>query len=163
MIKAYDLIEKKVISVFNENNYFVKSYSPPNDLPHNININEKGLSCPRYNADGFCCHAIAVSFQTKSLEKYACVLPKCEERNATAIVSQKIDIKKFDRKSVARSRKKQMGSPEKEVRISSQIMFLVIPMKAWQQALDLWKESKGCLHHWGHFRMHLLEDSSKAG
>ena len=136
----------------------MKSYSPPNDLPHNININEKGLSCPRYNADVFCSHAIAVSFQTKSLEKHACVLSKCEERNATAIVSQKIDIK-----SVARSRKKQMGSPEKEARISSQIMFLVIPMKAWQQALDLWEESKGCLHHWGRFRMHLLEDSSKAG
>ena len=69
-------------------------------------------------------------FQTKSLEKFVCVLSKCEERNATAIVSQKNYIKKFDRKSVARSRKKQMVSPEKEVRVSSQIMFLVIPMKA---------------------------------
>ena len=43
VIKAYDLIEKKVISGFNENNYFVKSYSRRNDFPHNINIDEKGL------------------------------------------------------------------------------------------------------------------------
>ena len=46
------------------------------------------------NADRFCNHAIAVSLQTKILEKYACVLSICEERNATAIISQKIDIKK---------------------------------------------------------------------
>ena len=74
-------------------------YPRPNDFPHNIKINEKGLfkcdsNSPRYNADGFCSHAIAVSLQTKSLEKYACVLSKCEERNAIAIVSQKNDIKK---------------------------------------------------------------------
>ena len=99
----------------------MKSYSRPNNFPHNININEKGLIkcdsiCPRYNADGFCSHAI--SLQTKSLEKYACVLPKCEERNTTAIVSQKIDIKKVNCKSVARSRKKHIGSSEKEVRVS---------------------------------------------
>ena len=110
----------------------MKSYSRPNDFPHNINIDEKGLikcdsNCPRYNADGFCSHAIAVSLQTKSLEKYACVLSKCEERNATAIVSQKIDIKKVSRKSVARSRKKQIGSPEKEVRVSSQNNVFINP------------------------------------
>ena len=103
----------------------MKSYPRPNDFPHNIKIEEKGLikcdsNCPRHNTDGFCSHAIAVSLQTKSLKKYACVLSKCEERNATAIVSQKIDIKKVGRKSVARSRKKQIGSPEKEVRVSSQ-------------------------------------------
>ena len=112
MIKAYDLIEKKeVISGFNENNYFVKPYSRPNDFPHNINIDEKGLikcdsNCPRYNADGFCSHATAVSLQTKSLEKCACVLSKSQERNATAIISQKINIKKVILKSVIRSRKK---------------------------------------------------------
>ena len=94
----------------------MKSYSHPNDFPHNID--EKGLikcdsNCLRYNADGFCSHAIAVSLQTKSLKKYSCVLSKCEERNTTAIVSQKIDIKNVDRKIVARSRKKQIGSPEK--------------------------------------------------
>ena len=99
VIKAYDLIEKKVISGFNENNYFVKSYSTPNDFSHNIIIDEKGLikcdsNCPRYNANGFCSHVIAVSLQTKSLEKYACVLSKSEERKATAIISQKIDVKK---------------------------------------------------------------------
>ena len=96
----------------------MKSYSRPNGFPHNIKIDEKGLikcdsNCPRYNADGFCSHAIAVSLQTKSLKKYSCVLSKCEERNTTAIVSQKIDIKNVDRKIVARSRKKQIGSPEK--------------------------------------------------
>ena len=67
---------------------------------------------------------IAVSLQTKSLKKYACVLLKCEEINAAAIVSQKNDIKKDGRKSVARSRKKQIGSPEKEVRASSQNAFI---------------------------------------
>ena len=133
LIKAYDLIEKKnVISGFNENSYFVKSYSHPNDFPHNININEKGLikcdsNCLRYNADGFCSHAIAVSLQTKRLKKYACALSKSEERNARATVSQKIDIKKVDRKSVARSRKKQISSPEKEVRVSSQNNFIINP------------------------------------
>ena len=89
----------------------MKSYSLPNDFPHNINIDEKGLikcdsKCPRYNADGFCSHAIAVSLQTKSLEKCACVLSKSQERNATAIISQKNSIKKVGRKSVIRSRKK---------------------------------------------------------
>ena len=107
----------------------MKSHFRPNDFPHNINIDEKGLikcdsNCSRYNADGFCSHAIAVSLQTKNLKKYACVLSKCEERNTTAIVSQKIDIKKVGRKSVARSRKKQIGSPEKEVRVSSQNAFI---------------------------------------
>ena len=107
----------------------MKSYSRPNGFPHNIKIDEKGLikcdsNCPRYNADGFCSHAIAVSLQTKNLKKYACVLSKCEERNTTAIVSQKIDIKKFGRKSVARSRKKQIGSPKKEVRVPSQNVFI---------------------------------------
>ena len=39
MIEAYDLVGKKnVISGFNESNYFVKSYSHPNDFPHNISI-----------------------------------------------------------------------------------------------------------------------------
>ena len=85
VIKAYGLIEKNVISGFNENNYFVKSYSRPNDFPHNINIDEKGLikcdsNCPRYNADRFCCHAIAVSLQTKRFKKYAFALSKSVER-----------------------------------------------------------------------------------
>ena len=107
----------------------MKSHFRPNDFLHNINIDEKGLikcdsNCPRYNADGFCSHAIAVSLQTKSLKKYACVLSQCEERNVTAIVSQRIDIKNVGRKSVARSRKKQIGSPEKEVRVSSQNAFI---------------------------------------
>ena len=107
----------------------MKSYSRPNGFPHNIKIDEKGLikcdsNCPRYNADGFCSHAIAVSLQTKSLKKYACVLSQCEERNVTAIVSQRIDIKNVGRKSVARSRKKQIGSPQKEVRVSSQNAFI---------------------------------------
>ena len=86
----------------------MKSYSRPNDFPHNVNIDENGLikcdfNCPRYNVDGFCSHAIAVSLQTKSLEKYGYVLSKCEERNGTAIVPlqeivpQKIDIKKGGR------------------------------------------------------------------
>ena len=70
---------------------------------------------------------IAVFLQTKSLEKYACVLSKCEERNATAIVSQKIDIKKVSGKSVVRSRKKQIGSPEKEVCVSSQNNVFINP------------------------------------
>ena len=130
VIKAYDLIEKKsVISGFNENNYFVKSYCHPNGFLHNIKIDEKGLikcdsTCPRYNADGFCSHAIAVSLQTNNLKKYACALSKCEERNTAAIVSQKIDIKKVRLKSVARSRKKQIGSPKKEVRVASQNAFI---------------------------------------
>ena len=46
------------------------------------------------------------------------------KKNATAIISQKNDIKKFGRKSVSRSRKKQIGSPEKEVRASSQNAFI---------------------------------------
>ena len=80
VIKDYDLIEKEIIiSGFNENNYFVKSCSPPNHFPHNIDIDEKELikcdsNCPWYNADGFCCHAIAVSLQTKSLIKNMLVL-----------------------------------------------------------------------------------------
>ena len=104
-------LKKSVISGFNKNNYFVKSHSRPNDFSHDIKIDGKGLikcesNCPRYNADGFCSHAIAVSLQTKSLKKYSCVFSKCEERNTTAIVSQKIDIKNVGRKIVARSRKK---------------------------------------------------------
>ena len=46
------------------------------------------------------------------------------KKNATAIISQKNDTKKFGRKSVSRSRKKQIGSPEKEVRVSSQNAFI---------------------------------------
>ena len=46
------------------------------------------------------------------------------KKNATAIISQKNDTKKFGRKSVSRSRKKQSGSPEKEVRVSSQNAFI---------------------------------------
>ena len=51
----------------------MKSHSRPNDFSHNIKIDGKGLikcesNCPRYNADGFCSHAIAVSLQTKSLK-----------------------------------------------------------------------------------------------
>ena len=49
---------------------------------------------------------MTVSLQTQSLEKHACVLWICEERNATALVSQKVGIKNVARKSVARSRKK---------------------------------------------------------
>ena len=79
----------------------MNSYSRPNNVPHNINIDEKRLikcddsNCPRYNADGFYSHAIPVSLQTKRLKKNACALSKSEERNATAIVSQKIGIKKL--------------------------------------------------------------------
>ena len=114
----------------------MNSYSRPNNVPHNINIDEKRLikcddsNCPRYNADGFYSHAIPVSLQTNRLKKNACALSKSEERNATAIVSQKIGIKKVGRKSVARSRKKQIGSPEKELRVSGQNNVFLIPMKA---------------------------------
>ena len=48
----------------------MKLYCRLNDFPHNINIDEKGLikcdsNCPKYNDDGFCSHAIAVSLQMK--------------------------------------------------------------------------------------------------
>ena len=46
------------------------------------------------------------------------------------MVSQKTDVKKIGPKSIARSRKKQIGSPEKEVRVSSQNNVFLIPMKA---------------------------------
>ena len=46
------------------------------------------------------------------------------------MVSQKTDFKKIDPKSITRSRKKQIGSPEKEVRVSSQNNVFLIPMKA---------------------------------
>ena len=70
-------------------------------------------------------------FETKNLNKYACDLSKCEERNATAIVSQIIDIKKDGRKIVARSRKIQIGTPAKEVPVlSKNKLFLLIPVKA---------------------------------
>ena len=43
-IKAYDLIQKKkVISGFNGNNYFVNSYSRPNNFPHNIRSTKRYL------------------------------------------------------------------------------------------------------------------------
>ena len=125
------IAKKNVISSFNENNYFMKLYSHPNDFPHNININEKGLikcdsNCPRYNVDGFCSHAIAFSLQTKCLKKYACALSKSAERIATAaIVPQKIDVKKVGRKSVTRPRK--IGSPEKKLRVSSQNNVFINP------------------------------------
>ena len=67
------------------------------------------------------------SSNEKSQKNYACALSKCEERNATAIVSQKIDIMKVGRKSVARSRRKQVGSPEKKVRVSSQNNVFINP------------------------------------
>ena len=84
-------------------------------------------NCPLYNADGFRSHAIAISLQTKSLQKYACVLSKCEERNAAAIFSPKIDVKRVGSKSVARSRKNHIGSPEKQVRVSSQNNVFINP------------------------------------
>ena len=88
----------------------MNSNSRPNDFPHYINIDGKGLikcdsNCPRYNTDGFCSHQMAVSLQAKSPKKHACVLSKCEQRDATTTVSQKIDVKKIGRKSVARSKK----------------------------------------------------------
>ena len=59
----------------------MKSYSRPNDFPHNINIDEKGLikcdsNYPRYNADGFCSHAIAVSLKTKHLKNMLVLFQK---------------------------------------------------------------------------------------
>ena len=63
----------------------------------------------------------------KKSQKYACVLSKCEERNTTAIVSQKTDIKKADRKFEVRSRKKRVGSPKKKVRLSSDINVFINP------------------------------------
>ena len=61
----------------------------------------------------------------KRSRKYACVPSKCEERNATAIVSQKTDIKKVGRKVEARSNKKRVGSPKKKARLSSDINFFI--------------------------------------
>ena len=71
-------------------------------------------------------HAIAVSLQTKTLEKYACVLSKCEKRNNTAIVSQKIDIK-VGLKNVTRSRKtknKLVVQRKRCLLVSSQNVFI---------------------------------------
>ena len=71
-------------------------------------------------------HAIAVSLQTKTLEKYACVLSKCEERNNTAIVSQKINIK-VGLKNVTRSRKtknKLVVQRKRCLLVSSQNVFI---------------------------------------
>ena len=61
----------------------------------------------------------------KRSRKYTCVLSKCEERNATAIVSQKTDIKKVDRKGEARSSKKRVGSPKKKARLSTDINVFI--------------------------------------
>ena len=70
-------------------------------------------------------------FKTESLNKCACAISICEERKATAIVSQTIHIKKVGRKIVARSRKIQIGTPAKVVPVSSKKkVFLLIPVKA---------------------------------
>ena len=68
-----------------------------------------------------------ISSNEKSRKIYLCSFKISEKRIATAIVSQKIDFKNVFRKSVARSRKKEIGSPEKEVRASSQNNVFVNP------------------------------------
>ena len=76
-------------------------------------------------------HAIAVSLQTKTLEKYACVLSKYEERNDTAIVSQKIDIKVGLKMSLDQEKQKTnwLSRERGACLYLVKIMFLLIPMK----------------------------------
>ena len=64
------------------------------------------------------------SSNEKSYKKYACALSKCEEKNATAIVSQKTDIEKVGRKSVGRSRKKQNVAQRKRCMYQAKIMLI---------------------------------------
>ena len=112
--KASDLTEKKnIVSGFTYKEFFVKSYSRPNDPPHVIKIDEHrlircGSHCPRYNVNRFFGHVIAVSLQSKC----SCALQKCGEKSTALIASQKIDTGIVGREKVTRSRKKQIGEIE---------------------------------------------------
>ena len=64
--------------------------------------------------NGFCGNAIAVSLRSKCYEEYSCAFQKIWRKNITRTASQKIDTGIVGRKKVTRSRKKKIGSPEKE-------------------------------------------------
>ena len=111
VMKAFDLLKKKnVIPGFTDKEFFVKSYSRPSDELLMSWKLKKMASLDVTN----------IAQQSKCSKKYYCALQKCTEKSAF-IASQEINTKIVGRKKVIRSEKKQIGSPEKEVHVSSQL------------------------------------------
>ena len=99
-----------VMPAFTASQYFVKSYSWPNGLPHLVSCCENGLikcdsNCPRYNSEEFCGHTIAVALKNKTVQSFASALSKCNEKTTTSVASQKIKSNVVGRKVPVRIRK----------------------------------------------------------
>ena len=93
--------------------------SRPDGTPHVLSATTTGLIkcdsvCERYQKEGFCGHAIGVAIFTKSLEKYAQALARCNPITTTKAASSNINARTVGRKKAARTRKRKSGSPEKD-------------------------------------------------
>ena len=110
VLKSVELVKNNdVMPAFGASQYIVKSYSRPNGLPHLVLCCENGLikcdsNCPRYNSEEFCGHTIAVALENKTVQSFASVLSKCNEKTATSVASQKIRSNVVGRKVPARIR-----------------------------------------------------------
>ena len=99
--KAVAIVDKKEVSKsFEEESYFVKSYTQR--LPHLVSTKSTGNilcdeACERYINAGFCSHAIAVALYTESFEKYVSYLNRTIE-TTTSFASKKVNKRTSGRK-----------------------------------------------------------------
>ena len=116
VLKSVELIKNNdVMPAFADSQYIVKPYSRLNRLPHLVSCCENRLikcdsTCPRYNSEGFCGHAIVVALKNKTVQSFASALSKYNEDTTTGVASQKIKSNVVGRKVRVRIRKPPLGS-----------------------------------------------------
>ena len=105
--KAVAIVDKKEVSKsFEEESYFVKSYTQR--LPHLASTRSTGNilcdeACERHINAGFCSHAIAVALYTESFEKYISYLNRTIE-TTTSFASKKVNKRTSGRKKPVQRR-----------------------------------------------------------
>ena len=103
--KAMTILDKKEVSKsFEEESYFVKSYTQR--LPHLVSTKFTGNifceeACKRPINVGFCSHAIAVALHTESLEKYISYLNRTIE-TTTSLHQRRLIKERLEEKSLFR-------------------------------------------------------------
>ena len=110
-----------IIPGFGNDQYLVKWYFRPNDLPDFVCVRDNVvISCdnnfPKHNKEGFCGQTIGVALKCKLVEKYTAALSKCQERTVTQLALQNIKPRQVSRKRSQCIRNSVKENPEKRFR-----------------------------------------------
>ena len=103
-VKTLKLCEKnEVVASFKNDQYFVKSQSHQNAVPHVITVMQTGIircdtTCEKDQKEGFCSHCICVALKYNEIQRYIVELSDCQENPFTNFASRNIQKDRVGRK-----------------------------------------------------------------